>query len=132
MRDSHISIVNKTRGTLPRVDFVSLKNAVMGASYDLSVALVQPAEAKRVTWETKRKQKASNVLSFPLSSNSGEIIICPYTARTQAPDYHATRDNFIAYLFIHGLFHLKGHKHGATMEDNERRVLKRFGIDVSL
>ncbi|MDB5224999.1 MAG: hypothetical protein JWO43_621 [Candidatus Adlerbacteria bacterium] len=132
MQNKHLSIVNKTRGAMPRVDFVRLKEAVLGANYDLSVALVQPAEAKRVTWETKRKKKPSNVLSFPLSKNSGEIIICPHTARTQAPDYEATRDDFIAYLFIHGMFHIKGHEHGATMEDNERRVLKRFGLEVEL
>lgn len=63
-------------------------------------------------------RKISNVLSFPLSKSSGEILIC----KKAAPPYT------LEYLFIHGLCHLKGYKHGATMERIELRTLKRFGF----
>ncbi len=73
---------------------------------------------RAITLQTKHKDKVSNVLSFPLSKHSGEILICP---RAAAP-------YTIGYLFIHGLLHLKGHKHGATMERIEQTVLKRFKL----
>ena len=125
---SNFSITNKTRGSVPRVLFARLKKEVLGETYDLSVALVTKAEATRVTLESKNKDTPSNVLSFPLSKTSGEIILCPATARAQAPDYGMSAGTFLIYLFIHGLLHLKGRQHGATMEREERRIMQQFGL----
>ena len=83
---------------------------------------------REVTKQTKDKDKASNVLAFPLSPTSGEILICKATARKEAKDFGMTPDVFVTYLFIHGLLHLKGFDHGATMEREERRVMRRFDL----
>jgi ssRNA-specific RNase YbeY (16S rRNA maturation enzyme) len=101
-----------------RIPFKRIAADVLGPDYDLSVAFLSGKEMRAVTLRTKGKDKISNVLSFPLSKNSGEILLC----RSAAAPYS------IGYLFIHGLFHLKGLRHGATMEREERRVLKRFGL----
>lgn len=83
-----------------------------------------------VTLKTKKKDKASNVLAFPLSRASGEILICKATAKKEAKLYSMTQEVFVNYLFIHGLLHLKGLKHGATMEHEERRIMRRFNLRV--
>lgn len=132
MQSSHFSILNKTRGTLPRISFLEIKEAVLGKNYDLSVVLVTPALARSITLKAKHKDKASNVLSFPLSKNSGEIVLCPATARKEAPDWDASPTDFLTYLLIHGLLHLKGEQHGSTMEKKERSVCKRFGVRVNI
>lgn len=98
--------------------FTQLKHEVLGASYDLQYSFLSPAEMRRVTKQTKNVDKVSNVLSFPLSKTSGEILIC----KKAAPPYT------VAYLFIHGLFHLKGLKHGARMESAEQGLLRRFSL----
>lgn len=98
--------------------FNELKDIVLGPDYDLSVAFLLPAEMRKVTKQTKNKDKVSNVLSFPLSKTSGEILIC----RKAAPPYT------VPYLFIHGLLHLKGHKHSARMDNAELKLLKRFSL----
>ena len=95
-----------------------IKNAVLGARYDLSVAFLSPAKMRAITLRTKKKDKVSNVLSFPLSKTSGEILICKSAAKPY----------LVEFLFIHGLLHLKGLKHGAIMEHEEDRLLKRFGF----
>lgn len=100
-----------------RADFVPVKNYVLGRHYDLSVAFLNSKEMREVTWRTKRQRKVSNVLSFPLSKTSGEILICPSAAKPYS----------VEYLFIHGLLHLKGRRHSATMEREEEKLLKRFG-----
>jgi len=125
---STFSLSNKTRGTLPRIPFRALKEAVLGTSYELSVALLPPQEAARITRESKHKDTPSNVLSFPLSPQSGEILLCPATAKKQARLFEYTPRVFIARLFIHGLLHLKGFSHGGTMDAEEQRVAKRFGF----
>ena len=39
-----------------------------------------------------------------------------------------TPQTFLSYLFIHGLLHLRGEEHGDTMEREERRIMKKFGL----
>ncbi len=128
MRDPHLSFINKTRGTSPRIPFGAMKSFVLGKRYELSLALLTSREMRRVTLERKHKDHASNVLSFSLSETSGEILLCPETARAEAPLFEKMPHNFLAYLFIHGLLHLKGLQHGATMEREERRIAKRFKV----
>lgn len=108
--------------------FKALKEHVLGKDYDLSFTLLTPKEARDITKRSKNKDKASNVLAFPLSKHSGEMFICPATARIQAPDFDMRTQEFIAYLFIHGLLHLTGLDHGGTMERAEQKVLSRFNI----
>ena len=98
--------------------FSKIKTAVLGKRYDLSVAFLSSAKMRAVTLRTKKRSKVSNVLSFPLSKTSGEILICKAAAKPYT----------VEFLFIHGLLHLKGLKHGATMEREEDRLLKRFGF----
>ena len=110
--------------------FDQLKVHVLGKRYDLSVAFLSSAKMSEVTLKTKKKDKASNVLAFPLSRASGEILICKATAKKEAKLYSMTQEVFVNYLFIHGLLHLKGLKHGATMEHEERRIMRRFNLRV--
>lgn len=117
VRSGGFSLVNKTRATVGRIPFKKIKESVLGRRYDLSVALVGPTESRAITRRTKHKNKVSNVLAFPLSKCSGEIILCPAAAKEG-----------LGYLFIHGLLHIKGHRHGVTMEHAEERLLKRFLI----
>ncbi len=99
--------------------FKLIKNAVLGKRYDLSVALIAPAAMRRaMKYKTSPTKKTSNVLAFPLSKTSGEILICASAAKPFS----------IGFLFIHGLLHLKGLKHSVTMEREEDRLLKRFGF----
>lgn len=97
-------------------EFEAIKNKVLGEEYDLSVAFLSPKEMRDVTLRTKNKDKVSNVLSFPLSPASGEILLC----REAAPPFT------IEYLFIHGLLHLKGLKHGVKMDEAEEQLLEQF------
>jgi|SRR3990167_1928635 len=98
--------------------FSKIKTVVLGKRYDLSVAFLSPAKMRAITLRTKKKNKTSNVLSFPLFKTSGEILICKAAAKPYS----------VEFLFIHGLLHLKGLKHGAIMEREEDRLLKRFGF----
>ncbi len=108
--------------------FAQLQTAILGPTYDLSVAFLSPAQMRAVTKRTKNKNKASNVLAFPLSKNSGEILLCKETARSEAKKYRMTERTYLAFLFIHGLLHLRGMDHGDTMEDEERRIMQQFGL----
>ena len=128
MASKNFSLINKTKGTLPRVPFARMKNAVVGADYDLSLAFVGDAEARRLNMEHRGKDYIPNVLSFELGPDAGEIFINPIEARRQAPEFNRTPSNMISFLFIHALCHLKGMRHGATMERTEAEFRKKFKV----
>ena len=105
---------------MARLPYAKIKDDVLGKKYELSLAFLLPKEMRAVTKKYKKKDHVSNVLSFPLSKTSGEILICKEAAAPYS----------VGYLFIHGLCHLKGYKHSATMERIERRYLKKWGINA--
>ncbi len=129
MADSEtFSLINRTKGKLPSLPFLDMKNAVLGPEYDLSVVFVGDEESRKINIETRDKGYIPNVLSFPLNDVSGEIFLNPLEARRQAKEFDRTPVNMVAFLYIHGLVHLKGMDHGVTMERTEAKFRKQFGI----
>lgn len=125
---SNFQISNTTKGSLPRLPFASLKDAVLGKKYELSLVIAGDALSRRLNLQFRDKDKPANVLSFPFTKNEGEIFLNLKRAKIEASDFEETYTNFVAHLFIHGLFHLKGYAHGSRMESEERKVLKRFNL----
>lgn len=122
------SLINRTKGKLPSLPFLDIKNAVLGEEYDLSLVFVDDTESRQINIDTRGKDYVPNVLSFPLDDISGEIFINPFEAHRQAPEFDRTPENMIGFLYIHGLVHLKGMDHGVTMERTEAKFRKQFGI----
>jgi probable rRNA maturation factor len=128
MREDKFSITNKTKSTLPRVPFVNIKNAVLGKNYSLSLVFIGKKRSLKLNSSYRGKNKPTNILSFPLDKNCGEIFITPELAKKESVMFSRKPDNFIVFLFIHGLMHLKGMQHGSRMEEAECKLRKRFNI----
>lgn len=69
------------------------------------------------------KDKSTNVLSFPLSENSGEIFIDLATVKKELRKFDMSYTKLVVYLFIHGCLHLKGMEHGDKMTEAEQKFL---------
>ena len=125
---SSVTLINTTKATLPRVAFDAIKDAALGTEYELTIAIVPPAEIRKLNLQYRNIDKATDILSFPLSENEGEIYISPQDTRREAPKFDRSYDNFFAFIFVHGCTHLKGHDHGAIMEGVETKILEKFNI----
>ncbi len=120
--------ISSTIKLYPEAPYEAMKLAVLGKKYELSLVFVGPTKAAALNEAYRKKTYVPNVLSFPLSDEAGEIIICPSVAVREAASFNLSKDGYIAYLFIHGLLHLKGLDHGDTMEKLEQRYLRKFSI----
>lgn len=118
--------MNETKGKLPRLPFLELKNAILGKKYELSIVYLNPAKAKKLNAAHRGKDYATDILSFPLSKNSGEIVLCPPVIKKKAPDFDMTVEKYNKFIVIHGMLHLKGYAHGSRMERAEKLFLRRF------
>jgi len=108
--------------------FELIKKAALGNNYALSFAFTTPAHMRKLNLIYRNLNKSTDILSFPLSKNEGEIYICKSAARKEAKKFERAYDNFIDFLFIHGCVHLKGYDHGKKMELVEQKLRSRFHV----
>jgi len=121
-------ITNATKGKFPNLPFASMKNAVLGKKYDLSLVFATKGVLQKLNRLYRNKNKATDILSFPLSDSAGEIFISLTEAKKESKKFGRNLENFVAFLFIHGLVHLKGFDHSSRMEALERKFRKKFGV----
>ncbi|MFC1802168.1 rRNA maturation RNase YbeY [Patescibacteria group bacterium] len=105
-----------------------LKKEVLGEDYGLSLVFIGDKLSNRLNLETRNIDKPTNILSFPLSKTEGEIFINLNLSKKQAPRFNKSYKDFVAYLFIHGLLHLKGFEHGSRMNSEETKLVKKFNL----
>jgi len=123
-----LSVVNKTKGKLPRLPFLNVKNKILGSRYELSIVFLTDKEMRIINKKYRKKDRATNVLSFSLTEKSGELLLAPSLIKKEAPRFEMNVADFTLYLIIHGMLHLKGYEHGSTMEDKEEKWKKYFHI----
>ncbi len=127
----NFSLINKTRQQIPPkagLLFAQIKEKVLGKSYDLSLVFIGDKRSQKLNKKYRNKEKPTNILSFPISDDAGEIFINPAQAKKDAPKFKKRYNEFIAYLFVHGVLHLKGFKHGEMMEKEENKLLKKINL----
>jgi probable rRNA maturation factor len=120
------TILNKSKGKPPSLPFDSIREKILGQKYELSVTFLTPSAQKKLNTTYRNKNKSTNILSFPLSKNSGEITFDLSLVKKESKDFDMTYPQFLKYLFIHGCLHLKGFVHSSTMEKEEKKYLKIF------
>ncbi|MFA6353501.1 MAG: rRNA maturation RNase YbeY [Candidatus Paceibacterota bacterium] len=107
-------------------DFSIMKNDILGKNYSLSIACVDERTSRKINKKYRKIDKATNILSFPLRTNVGEIILCPAVIKKGAKKFGRTFDQFLGFLVIHGMLHLKGFEHSSTMERLEEKYDQKY------
>ena len=110
--------------------FEKLKNDILGKQYSLSIAYVSEKKSREINKKYRKKNKATNVLSFSLRKNEGELVLCPAVIKREAKIFSKNFRQFLGFLVIHGMLHLKGLTHGSKMEKLENFYCKKFKINL--
>lgn len=121
----NLTIIRK-RGTLPEIPYLTIKDTLLGKKYSLTIIFCTPEESQMRNKTYRDKDYPTNILSFPLGEDEGEIYISLSTARKDAKKFEMSYIKFLHLLIIHGCLHLKGHDHGSTMEELEEKYLSKF------
>ncbi len=125
----HMSLTISSRAkSYPKLPYEAMKDAILGTSYELSLIFIGKDRAFALNKKHRNGNYVPNVLSFPLSKQVGEIYITPTIAKKECKKFNMTPNGYIGFLFIHGLLHLKGYPHGATMERAEKKYVTRFKL----
>lgn len=106
----------------------SLKNEILGKDYILSIAYVSLKKSREINKKYRKKDRATNVLSFSLRPGEGELVLCKAVIKKEAKEkkFDKNFSELLIFLVIHGMLHLKGLKHGKKMEEAEKKYSKKY------
>ncbi len=123
-------VYNRTKNALPnrKSVYLAVKNAILGKDYQLDLVFTGEKKSRSLNLSYRKKNRPTDTLAFPLSKDEGEIFINPKRAKINAKKFSRSYENFILFLFIHSLCHLKGMAHGSKMEATEKKFRARFGV----
>lgn len=125
-----LSITKSTRTTV-RVSLFKKAHARILPKIDISLVFISATDAQAVNKALRKKSYVPNVLSYMVGKDSGEVLLCSSEIRKQAPSFGLTYEQCLLFMFIHALLHLKGMRHGSTMERAEARYLALYFAGTS-
>jgi probable rRNA maturation factor len=110
---------------------------------ELSLVFSDDPAVRELNARWRGKDKATNVLSFPafpvqagdeLPPMLGDVVLAAETVAAEAAAEGKALADHLSHLIAHGVLHLMGYDHqddleADRMEDLERRVLARMGIE---
>ena len=100
----------------------------------LSVLLTNDEEIKKLNHQYRKKNKATDVLSFSqiegnknaeFSASLGDLVISLETASKQAKEYKVTLKAELKRLVVHGILHLFGYDH-EKVSAREARLMRQL------
>ena len=96
---------------------------------DLTLRVVGEREARELNRRFRKKNYATNVLTF----QTRDIVLCHPVIRREARAQGKTLLAHYAHLVVHGVLHLRGYDHekkrdAARMEKREIGILRRGGL----
>jgi probable rRNA maturation factor len=108
-------------------------------SADVSVLITGSAEVRKLNRRFRRKDKATDVLSFPCPNGSGEpagdVAISAEIAAENALRYGHSPADELKILILHGMLHLAGYDHerdNGEMASRENALRKELHLPASL
>jgi probable rRNA maturation factor len=98
---------------------------------NVSLAFVAKKEIKKINNKFRKKNRATDVLSFDLTREGylGEIVICPEVVKENAKKNGTVFVYEMKKVFVHGILHLLGYDHEKSnkkaeeMEERQNKYL---------
>ncbi len=116
----------------PKLDGVFLhkiKKIILGEKYDLNIYFVGEKKIRIINKKYRNKDYITDILSFPfINDNFGEIYICLSKVKSKSKKFNTNPENYLNYLFVHGMIHLTGLDHGEEMDKLEKKYTKKLNI----
>jgi probable rRNA maturation factor len=87
----------------------------------INLVLMKDKEIRKLNRKFRKKDKATDVLAFPMKEEGvlGDIAISTDTAKRNAKRYGVSYRCELKRLVIHGTLHLLGYRHGESMRKKE-------------
>ena len=129
------------RAALPRHKVTRWIRHALSDDAEITVRIVNAEEGQRLNQEFRKKDYATNVLTFDYAQATEEspwviadLVLCAPVVAQEAKEQGKTLQAHYAHLLVHGALHAQGWDHETSeadadeMEDYEIAILKEMGF----
>ena len=117
-----LTIIKFKKFTPPRLPYRRAARKVLGSAYELDLIFVPSAAMRNLNKLYRRVNKSTNVLSFALSPAYGQLVFDTNLIKQEAKSSGKPFRKYLWRLFLHGLLHLRGFRHGRKMDAAESKI----------
>ena len=125
------------REHLPRHRVARWVRTALESSAQITVRIVDAEEGRALNRDYRRKDYATNVLTFDYNHTPvvvADLVLCAPVVAREAREMKIDLQAHYAHLLVHGTLHAQGHDHEVdaeahVMEARETEVLAGLGFD---
>lgn len=134
------------RAYLKKVIETTLRHLDVKQDCEIGIACVDLDQSHQLNLEYRRKDKPTNVLSFPseipeeilpmlAARPLGDLVICIPVVLQEAAEQHKVPVEHFTHMLVHGTLHLLGYDHEISDEDAEEmealeiEILAKLGLN---
>jgi len=125
------------RAALPRHKVIKWIRHALQDDAEITVRIVDAEEGQALNRDYRKKDYATNVLTFDYTQEpvvSADLVLCAPVVAKEAKEQNKTLEEHYAHLLVHGTLHAQGWDHetgeadAQAMEAREIAILKGMGF----
>ncbi|MBB6578421.1 putative rRNA maturation factor [Comamonas odontotermitis] len=114
-----------------------IRHALAGDA-EITVRIVDAQEGQALNREYRKKDYATNVLTFDYQQEPtvlADLVLCAPVVAREAKEQNKTLEEHYAHLLVHGTLHAQGWDHETSeqdaqeMEDYETAIMQELGFE---
>ena len=125
------------RAALPRHKVARWLRHALASDAEITVRIVDAPEGQELNREYRKKDYATNVLTFDYTLEpvvTADLVLCPPVVANEAKEQGKTLQAHYAHLIVHGALHAQGWDHeldedAQVMELRETEIMARLGFE---
>ena len=125
------------RAALPRHKVVRWIRAALQDDGEITVRIVDASEGQALNRDYRKKDYATNVLTFDYTQEpvvTADLVLCAPVGAKEAEEQGKTLEEHYAHLLVHGALHAQGWDHdeeedAQVMELRESEIMARLGFE---
>ena len=133
---SGVAKPEKHRAALPRHAVKKWIRHALQSDAEITVRIVDAEEGQALNREYRKKDYATNVLTFDYTQEpvvSADLVLCAPVVAAEAKEQKKTLQAHYAHLIVHGTLHAQGWDHeldedAEVMELRETEIMARLGF----
>ena len=127
--------IARHRAALPRHTVIRCIRHALDADAEITVRIVDADEGQSLNRDFRKKDYATNVLTFDYATEPvvmADLVLCAPVVAKEAKELKKTLAAHYAHLLVHGTLHAQGWDHETSEEDAEEMEAREIEILAGL
>ena len=123
------------RAALPRHSVTRWIRHALESDAEITVRIVDADEGQALNRDYRKKDYATNVLTFDYTHSplvTADLVLCASVVAKEAKENKKTLREHYAHLLVHGTLHAQGYEHETSSKDAEAMEAREVAVLAGL